>query len=83
MVKKDSASANQSLSEVKLPPTKSGIAVLREEVTRILKQYYRPTETEAILNELIKQLRKKVDSLSYDDLERLATALLQDQETSA
>ncbi|XP_043267376.1 ubiquitin-like protein 4A [Venturia canescens] len=82
VVKKDLCNSIQSSSEAKTPTPKSGIAILKEEMTRILKQYYTPTETDAILNELIKELRKKVDSLTYDDLERLATALIQDQETS-
>ncbi|XP_011301897.1 ubiquitin-like protein 4A [Fopius arisanus] len=61
--------------------TKCGTVLLRESVTKILKHYYSESETESIVNELIKDLRNKVNSLSFDDLERLATALIQDQES--
>lgn len=66
-----------------LPQQKTGIHLLREEVSRVLRHYYTVSETESIVNELIKDLKNKVNNLSYDDLERLATALLQDQENVA
>lgn len=65
------------------PQQKSGVQLLRDEVSRVLRHYYTVSETESIVNELIKDLKSKVNSLSYDDLERLAIALLQDQENVA
>lgn len=65
------------------PPRKSGTNLLEDELTRVLCHYYTESDTEMIVKELIKDLRSKVNSLSYDDLERLATALLQDQENIA
>lgn len=62
---------------------KSGTQILRDEVTRVLRHYYTESEAESIVNELIKDLKNKVNNLSYDDLERFATALLQDQENIA
>lgn len=62
---------------------KSGTQLLRDEVSRVLSHYYTEPEIESIVNELIKDLKNKVNNLSYDDLERLATALLQDQENVA
>lgn len=59
-----------------------GVATLREEMARILSQYYTESETEAIVRETIKDLKHKVNNLSYDDLERLATALIQEQEST-
>lgn len=76
--------AEEGSSEAKSSPQqKSGIHLLRDEVTRVLRHYYTVSETESIVNELIKDLKNKVNSLSYDDLERLAIALLQDQENVA
>lgn len=62
---------------------RTGVHLLRDETSRVLRHYYTESETEAIVNELIKDLKVKVNNLSYDDLERLATALLQDQENIA
>jgi len=72
----------QTSSQAKPANSKSGTALLKEEMSRVLRHYYTPSETESIVNELMKDLRKKVDGLSFDDLERLATALLQDQENT-
>lgn len=74
--------AEEGSSESK-PEQKSGIHLLRDEVSRVLRHYYTVSETESIVNELVKDLKNKVNNLSYDDLERLATALLQDQENIA
>lgn len=65
------------------PQQKSGVQLFRDELSRVLRHYYTVSETESIVNELIKDLKSKVNSLSYDDLERLAIALLQDQENVA
>ena len=70
-------------SEGKASHSKSGMYLLRDEISRVLRHYYTESETESIINELIKDLKNKVNNLSYDDLERLATALLQDQENIA
>lgn len=76
--------AEEGSSEARsLPQQKAGIHLLREEVSRVLRHYYTVSETESIVNELIKDLKNKVNNLNYDDLERLATALLQDQENVA
>lgn len=76
--------AEEGSSEARaLPQQKTGIHTLREEISRVLRHYYTVSETESIVNELIKDLKNKVNNLSYDDLERLATALLQDQENVA
>lgn len=72
--------ADEESSEVKASHSKSGINILRDEISRVLRHYHSEPETEWIVNELIKDLKNKVNNLSYDDLERLATALLQDQE---
>ncbi|XP_015115906.1 ubiquitin-like protein 4A [Diachasma alloeum] len=72
--------SSQGPSEEK-QATKSGTVLLRESVTKILKHYYSESETETIVNEMIKDLRNKVNNLSFDDLERLATTLIQDQES--
>lgn len=79
VVKKDA----QSSSQAKPVVTKSGTSLLKEEMSRVLRHYYTSSETDSIVNELVKDLRNKVDSLSFDDLERLATALLQDQENAS
>lgn len=75
--------AEEGSSEAKTLQQKSGTQLLRDEVSRVLRHYYTVSETESIVNELIKDLKNKVNNLSYDDLERLATALLQDQENIA
>jgi len=76
--------AEEGSSEARsLSQQKTGIHLLRDEVSRVLRHYYTVSETESIVNELIKDLKNKVNNLSYDDLERLATALLQDQENVA
>lgn len=78
VVKKLSQESNENKQNV----GKSGIILLKESVSRILKHYYSESETESITNELIKDLKNKVNNLSFDDLERLATTLIQDQETA-
>ncbi|XP_029051923.1 ubiquitin-like protein 4A [Osmia lignaria lignaria] len=75
--------ADEGSGEGKASHSKSGTNLLRDEVSRVLRHYYTESETESIVNELIKDLKNKVNNLSYDDLERLATALLQDQENIA
>lgn len=75
--------AEEGSSEAKALQQKSGTQLLRDEISRVLRHYYTVSETESIVNELIKDLKNKVNNLSYDDLERLATALLQDQENIA
>lgn len=79
VVKKES----QGPSEDKSAQNNSGTALLKESVSKILKHYYTESETESIANELVKDLKNKVNKLSFDDLERLATVLLQDQENLA
>ncbi|XP_076632375.1 ubiquitin-like protein 4A [Colletes latitarsis] len=75
--------AEEGSSKEKTIFCKSGMHLLRDEISRVLRHYYTESETESIVNELIKDLENKVNNLSYDDLERLATALLQDQENIA
>ncbi|XP_031829755.1 ubiquitin-like protein 4A [Nomia melanderi] len=70
-------------SKGKAVQRKSGIYLLRHEISRVLRYYYTESDTDSIVNKLLKILQNKVDNLSYDDLERLATALLQDQENIA
>ncbi|XP_012235624.1 ubiquitin-like protein 4A [Linepithema humile] len=78
VIKKAEEGSSESKSQ-----QKSGVHLLRDEVSRVLRHYYTVSETESIVNELVKDLKNKVNNLSYDDLERLATALLQDQENIA
>ncbi|XP_076235791.1 ubiquitin-like protein 4A [Calliopsis andreniformis] len=75
--------AEEGSSKGKSSHCKSGTHLLRDEISRVLRHYYTESETESIVNEVIKDLKNKVNNLSYDDLERLATALLQDQENIA
>ncbi|XP_053994718.1 ubiquitin-like protein 4A-A [Hylaeus anthracinus] len=75
--------AEEGSTEGKATHRKSGTDILRDEMSRVLRHYYTEPEIELIVNELIKDLKYKVNSLSFDDLERLATALLQDQENLA
>lgn len=72
--------AEEGSSKGKAPIRKTGTHILKDEISRVLRRYYTESDTESIVNELIKDLKNKVNNLSYDDLERLATALLQDQE---
>ncbi|XP_078041579.1 ubiquitin-like protein 4A [Augochlora pura] len=72
--------AEEGPSKGKTPAGKTGRKDLRDEISRVLRLYYSEHETESIVNELMKDLENKVNNLSYDDLERLATALLQDQD---
>ncbi|XP_033327371.1 ubiquitin-like protein 4A [Megalopta genalis] len=72
--------AEEGPSKWTMPVRKTGTNVLRDEISRVLRHYYTEPVTESIVNELIEDLENKVNNLSYDDLERLATALLQDQE---
>ncbi|XP_066602629.1 ubiquitin-like protein 4A [Prorops nasuta] len=72
--------AEEGTSDTKTSHQKHGIRLLKEEVSRVLRHYYTKSETDLIVDELLKDLKNKVNHLSYDDLERLATALIQDQE---
>ncbi|XP_076683862.1 ubiquitin-like protein 4A [Andrena cerasifolii] len=75
--------SEEGSSKEKSALRKSGTHLLRDEISKVLRHYYTESETQSIVNELIKDLKNKVNNLSYDDLERLATALLQDQENIA
>ncbi|XP_033223433.1 ubiquitin-like protein 4A [Belonocnema kinseyi] len=63
-------------------PEKAGMQLLKKEMIRVLRRYYTESESESIGNEMIKDLKFKVNNVSFDDLERLATALMQDQVSS-
>lgn len=75
--------AEEGSSEGKSSNPKTGVDILQDEISRVLRHYYAESEVESIVHELIKDLKYKVNNLSLDDLERLATALLQDQENIA
>jgi hypothetical protein len=47
---------------------------------KVLKTYYSDVDALTIANETTKDLQNKVNHLSYDDLERLATALINDKQ---
>ncbi|KAG7212072.1 hypothetical protein KM043_012426 [Ampulex compressa] len=74
--------AKEDSSISKLCPDR-GMRLLSGETSRVLRHYYTESETESIVNELVKNLKNEVNNLNYCDLERLATALLQDQENIA
>lgn len=65
---------------VQATPSKNGIYKFKEEILKVLKTYYSDADALTIANETVKDLQNKVNQLSFDDLERLATALIQDQE---
>ncbi|XP_058793151.1 uncharacterized protein LOC131665333 [Phymastichus coffea] len=59
---------------------KSGVHTFKNEMIKVLQNFYSEADALTIANETIKDLQNKVNHLSFDDLERLATALMQDQE---
>lgn len=62
-------------------PTKcKSVHTFKEEMIKVLRNYYSEADALTIANQTIKDLQTKVNLLSFDDLERLATALVQDQE---
>jgi len=73
LVKKTSQSPSQ---------TKTGIHKFKEEMIKVLQVYYSDNDALTIANEVVKDLKTKVNQLSFDDLERLATAIVQDQENN-
>lgn len=73
IIKKIAQTSNETL------PEKPGMQLLKKEMIRVLRRYYTESESESIGNEMIKDLKFKVNNVSFDDLERLATALMQDQ----
>lgn len=77
IIKKTAQTLNEKL------PEKPGMQLLKREVIRVLRRYYTESESESIANEMIKDLKFKVNNVSFDDLERLATALMQDQSNLA
>ncbi|XP_011495468.1 PREDICTED: ubiquitin-like protein 4A [Ceratosolen solmsi marchali] len=60
--------------------SKNGVYKFKQEMLKVLKTYYSEADALTIANETTKDLQNKVNHLSYDDLERLATALIHDQE---
>jgi len=52
---------------------------LDEILGRFLQKYYSEIQTKAILEEFMKDFHAKVQSLSLDDLERIATSYLNDE----
>ena len=77
IIKKSAQTSNDTL------PEKPGMQLLKKEMIRVLRRYYTESESESISNEMIKDLKFKVNNVSFDDLERLATALIQDQSNVA
>lgn len=58
--------------------SKSGVQKFRDELLKVLRRFYTEQNAQTVANETIKVLKNKANLLSYDDLERLATALLAD-----
>ncbi|XP_076180259.1 ubiquitin-like protein 4A [Ptiloglossa arizonensis] len=75
--------AEEGSSKGKAPQIKSGTVLLQDEISKVLRRYYTEPETIMIVNELIRDLKNKVNNINLDELERLATALLHDQENRA
>jgi chromosomal replication initiation ATPase DnaA len=57
-------------------------AVLKDAIYKFLQQFYNESDSEKITVEFMKDFYRSVSSLSLDDLERLATSFLQDEETN-
>ncbi|XP_014216655.1 ubiquitin-like protein 4A [Copidosoma floridanum] len=70
LVKKTPQSPSQS---------KNGIYKFKEEMIKVLRVYYSDDDALTIANEVIKDLKTKVNQLNFDDLERLATAIEQER----
>ena len=73
IIKKSAQTSNESFAD------QPGMQLLQKDMIRVLRCYYTESESESIANEMIKGLKFKVNNVSFDDLERLATALMQDQ----
>lgn len=63
-----------------MPEVLKSMHLLKTEMTRVLRRYYTESESELIADDIIEDLKSKVENCSYDDFERLATALMQDQD---
>lgn len=63
-----------------VPEVLKSMHLLKTEMTRVLRRYYTESESELIADDIIEDLKSKVENCSYDDFERLATALMQDQD---
>ncbi|KAK9754712.1 Ubiquitin family [Popillia japonica] len=48
-------------------------------LTRFLRSYYSEEQTKLIMDQFMKDFQTKVNSLSLDDLERIATSYLSDE----
>ena len=58
--------------------SRNGVQKFRDELLKVLRRFYSEQNAQTVANETIKVLKNKANLLSYDDLERLATALLAD-----
>lgn len=59
------------------------VTILREATFNFLKKHYGETVSRKITDEFMKEFNKKIATLSLDDLERLATSFLQEEETQS
>ncbi|XP_001600094.1 ubiquitin-like protein 4A [Nasonia vitripennis] len=78
---KDGSKINLVKKTPQATESKNGVFLFKEEILKVLRNYYSEADALTIANETMKDLQNKVNLLSFDDLERLATALVQDQES--
>lgn len=55
--------------------------VLRDSTYRFLRQYYNERDSKKVVELFMKRFNQSMTTLSLDDLERIATSFLQDEES--
>jgi hypothetical protein len=56
--------------------------VLKDAIYKFLRQFYNESDSEKITDKFMKDFYRSVSRLSLDDLERLATSYLHDENTN-
>ncbi|XP_067007050.1 NEDD8 [Anabrus simplex] len=76
----DYAVTEGSVLYVLLKKPEPETTVLRDSTYRFLRQYYNESDSKKIVEHFMKRFNQSVTTLSLDDLERIATTFLQDEQ---
>lgn len=70
----------RSMTDNAQAPASPNVTILKEATQKFLKKYFNDSQSEKVTEEFIKEFNKSIATLSLDDLERLATSYLLEEE---
>ncbi|KAK7861908.1 hypothetical protein R5R35_010940 [Gryllus longicercus] len=76
----DHAVREGSILHILIKTEEPETTVLRDSTYRFLRQYYNERDSKKVVELFMKRFNQSMTTLSLDDLERIATSFLQDEE---